>query len=544
MPVTCPYCNGNHSDETLVCPVTGKELSQSLRFVGKKIGKYEIIRLIGEGGMGAVFEARHTEIRRRVAIKLLNPALAHDLEALARFTREARATGEIGHENIIEIYDIGKDPETGATYLVLELLKGRTLQNMIDERCGLPINEVVDIMLQVLSALHASHLLGIVHRDLKPDNIFLTTIAGRKNWVKVLDFGIAKIKESGEGHKLTRTGQIIGTPYYMAPEQIKGGGNVDHRSDIYSCGVILYQCLTGKLPFTAPTLQGLIYSILSDEPEDPRVHRPGIPDELVSIVLKAMSKDPAMRYQSAAEMATALEKFGSGMMEVQTELSKVDELAKTMRAKIEGEKTIDKTTSKEQKEQALTELDWKTSKSWKKIKNLTLGIVIVVIILLVGSGLGIFFFKGKLSGKKEVVETSKNTFTMQSMQPKNLEPQKNLINEKERVKVEIEVFPVEAKIFLDGAIINQNPFKSEFDKSDTPHLLEAKLDGFKPWKEWIKFDTQIDRKINLEPSQTEETQVEAEKEVKKKKRKSQTSSSTGTETGKAKGGDIDKYNPY
>ena len=313
MTVKCPHCGKQHSWGTTACPLTRKELEKGFGMVGRTINQYEIERLIGEGGMGAVFEARHTEIGRKVALKFLIPHLAGDREVLDRFFREARAAGQIGHENIIELFDIGQDPESGAPYLVMEILQGRNLQELINDSGALQVAQVADIMVQVLSALGASHALGIFHRDLKPGNIFLTTRAGKKNWVKLLDFGIAKIKQPAE-KGLTATGQMMGTPWFMAPEQIQDMSTSDHRADLYACGVILFQCLTGKVPFDAPSIPGLLVSIMSQAPPDPRSIRPEIPPDLAQIILKAMARDPAARYQSAVEMADALIPYGTGNM--------------------------------------------------------------------------------------------------------------------------------------------------------------------------------------------------------------------------------------
>ncbi|MFH1438076.1 MAG: serine/threonine-protein kinase [Pseudomonadota bacterium] len=307
----CPHCGKQHSWGIAACPLTRKELEKGFGMVGRTINQYEIQRLIGEGGMGAVFEAKHSSIGRKVALKFLTPQLAGDQEVLDRFFREARAAGQIGHENIIEIFDIGQDPESGAPYLVMEILQGQNLQDFINDAGSLQVAQAADIMLQVLSALGASHALGIFHRDMKPGNIFLTTRAGKKNWVKLLDFGIAKIKQPAE-KGLTATGQMMGTPWFMAPEQIQDMSTSDHRVDLYACGVILYQCLTGRVPFDAPSIPGLLVSIMSQAPPDPRSIRPELSPDLTQVILKAMARDPGQRYQSAAEMADALMPYGTG----------------------------------------------------------------------------------------------------------------------------------------------------------------------------------------------------------------------------------------
>jgi serine/threonine protein kinase len=507
MPFSCPYCGSEHPDEAAVCPTTGREIGLSHRLVGKSIGKYEILRLIGEGGMGAVFEARHTEIRRKVALKLINAQFAKDPEVLARFSREARATGEIGHENIIEIYDIGNDDRTGATYLVLELLHGKTLQELIDEKSGLSAAEAVDIMLQVLSALAAAHTLGIIHRDLKPENVFLITRAGRRNWVKLLDFGIAKIKETEEGHKLTQTGAMMGTPFYMAPEQIKGEKAIDQRLDVYACGVILYQCITGKVPFDSPTIPGLVYAILNETPMDSTMRRPGTPQDFSAVIRRAMARDPAARFSSALEMARALEKFGSGTVAVDAEIGKADELARTLKGSVEP-------TALAAPEGTSTSMEWgKTGARRLERRKRTAVIAIALFVLLSVTGLGIYYF-GFMS---------KGTSAKPALEPAGKPPLGKALKDvpeppgKEKMVLAVTALPAGAAIFIDGASVGGSPYKASFEKSDAPRLLEVRLDGFEPFAEWVKLDADVFRTIKLVPQETL-TEEDTEKPGTKKKK--------------------------
>lgn len=308
----CPHCGGEHSDEDLVCPATGEDISPALAQVGKIIGgKYELLSLMGEGGMGAVYEARHVEIRQKVAVKLLHFQLARDHEIRQRFFREAMAAGEIGHENIIQMHDIGRDV-TGSVYLVMEMLKGESLAERVTRSGAMDTDLAVDIMLQVLDALASSHQKGIVHRDMKPENIFLCRLGGRDDFVKILDFGIAKVKDPADGESLTRTGTMMGTSHYMAPEQIAGDREADHRIDIYACGVILYQMLVGRVPFDATSVHGVIYKIMNEEPPPLSSTREGLPAGLEDIIRRAMKRERSERFQSASDFAFALQPFGSG----------------------------------------------------------------------------------------------------------------------------------------------------------------------------------------------------------------------------------------
>ncbi|MBW2261941.1 MAG: protein kinase [Deltaproteobacteria bacterium] len=308
----CPHCGGEHPDGTDSCPETGEELTQTQLQVGKIIGgKYELLRLLGEGGMGAVYEARHVEIRQHVALKLLHFQLARDQEIRQRFFREAMSAGEIGHENIIEMHDIGRDV-TGSIYLVMELLKGESLAEKVRRVGAMDVAQAADVMLQALDALNASHAKGITHRDMKPENVFLCRLGGRDDFVKILDFGIAKVKDPEDGEALTRTGAMLGTACYMAPEQIAGDREADHRMDIYACGIILYQMLAGRVPFDSTSIHTVIYKIMNEDPPPLSEFRANLPHEIEEIVRRAITRNRDHRYQTVADFAHALTPFGSG----------------------------------------------------------------------------------------------------------------------------------------------------------------------------------------------------------------------------------------
>ena len=265
--------------------------------------KYELVRLLGEGGMGAVFEARHVLIGKRLAVKFLHPQFAQNSELVARFSREAQAAAAIGHRSIIDITDIGMS-EDASVYLVMEFLEGHDFGATIHRNHGmLPVDQVAYITAQTLSALAAAHDAGIVHRDLKPDNIFLVATGQALPDIKLLDFGISKMTHSGNPQdRLTKTGTMMGTPYYMAPEQAKGAKHIDHRVDIYAMGVIMYEALTGTVPFQAENTFALAYEILNAELTPLRDHRPDLSPELEALVLKAMDRDMNGRFETAEEM--------------------------------------------------------------------------------------------------------------------------------------------------------------------------------------------------------------------------------------------------
>ena len=264
-------------------------------------GKLRIVRLVGEGGMGSVYEAEHVVLRRSVAVKFLSPDLASDEGAVARFRREAEAAARIGQDNICEVFDFGAD-ERGQPYFVMPLLRGASLAAVIQQTGPFPPRRALDVAKQVLAALAAAHVAGIVHRDLKPDNVFLTTVGDREDFVKVLDFGISKVMRAPTGMRdgnLTRTGSVLGTPNYMAPEQARGAKDVDHRVDIYAVGVILYEMLTAHRPFEGETFNEILWNIWNEPLAPPRAYRPEIPREVEELVLRAMSRDRDKRHPTA-----------------------------------------------------------------------------------------------------------------------------------------------------------------------------------------------------------------------------------------------------
>jgi serine/threonine-protein kinase len=266
--------------------------------------KYRLTRLLGEGGMGSVYEAEHTMLHRRAAVKVLHPEFAESTEAVERFLREAMAASAIGHPNIVEIFDVGQEDD-GTTFIVMELLEGNDLgvQLALDGR--LNPARVVAIVLQVLSALHEAHHKGIIHRDMKPDNVFLSVDARLREEVKLLDFGVAKVQGQLEGTEemsMTRTGVTLGTPYYIAPEQARGRKDIDVRVDLWAVGVMLYEMLSGRLPFEGESYNEIISGVLMDDHRSLREVAPDVPASLAEIVEQALVKDRDLRYQTAAEM--------------------------------------------------------------------------------------------------------------------------------------------------------------------------------------------------------------------------------------------------
>jgi serine/threonine-protein kinase len=271
--------------------------------VNERLGAYRIVGMIGEGAMGVVYEGRHDILGRRVAIKTLRPELARNPQVAPRFLREARAATRVTHENIVTIYDQGTAPDGGA-YIVMELLEGETLADRL-RRGPLGVPELAHVFGQILRALAEAHAAGVVHRDLKPPNVYLTRRGDDALFVKLLDFGVARLSAELTAQKLTTPGMLIGTPAYMSPEQIFGKP-VDLRSDLFSVGVMLYEAAVGVVPFGGANMGELAANITRSEPPPPRLRAPELPQGLEAVILRALAKDPAARFPSAAAMFDAL----------------------------------------------------------------------------------------------------------------------------------------------------------------------------------------------------------------------------------------------
>ena len=289
---------------------------QPADLLGRTIGgKFLIEAILGSGAMGVVYRARQTGLDKVVAIKVMHTGLAFDKTFAARFHREAKAASRLDHPNSIRVLDFGQEPD-GLLYIAMDYLDGRDLLDVINAEWPLSVARMVDILSQALSALAIAHDLGILHRDLKPENIMVLQVKGDDgrpaDLIKVCDFGIAKIIEKStedgekpERGKLSTAGIVVGTPAYMSPEQAKGGV-VDARSDIYAMGIILYQMLTMRVPFDAPTALSTLLRLLNEEPQAPSVLSSRVDPKLEAVCLKAMAKKPEDRYQSAREMRSAL----------------------------------------------------------------------------------------------------------------------------------------------------------------------------------------------------------------------------------------------
>jgi serine/threonine-protein kinase len=271
-------------------------------------GKFRIVRMIGDGGMGAVYEARHEILGTSVALKFLHGELARRQGLSTRFLQEARVSAAIQSPHVTKVTDVEQTTD-GTPYLVMELLSGESLQQLLDRQRKVPKDQALDYVLQILSGLEAAHLLGVVHRDLKPDNVFITPSTGGPV-VKLLDFGIAKLRQTNEYNKgLTRPGALMGTPEYMSPEQLYSADRVDHRADLYSIGVMLFEMLAGERPALGEDASAIVGNVMAGKVKRLDELARSLSPELVSVVHKAIHPDKGQRFQSATEMRAALAPF-------------------------------------------------------------------------------------------------------------------------------------------------------------------------------------------------------------------------------------------
>jgi serine/threonine-protein kinase len=273
-------------------------------------GAYRITRLIGEGGMGAVYEAVQLRLNKRVAVKLMARDLAANHEALARFHREAEITSHLGHPHLVTVMDFGQ-AESGEPYLVMEYLEGEDLEHRLRRVGRMSVETVVHVVRQVASALNAAHDQGVVHRDLKPGNVFLLQIPGEPDFVKVLDFGISKMKAART--QLTNASAVMGTPNYMSPEQATGMvEEIDHHVDQWALGCIAWEMLLGRGPFVADDVAAILYQIINLDPHPLAPRVPGLPPAVESVLRRALSKRPTDRFSSMREFSRAIEVAAAG----------------------------------------------------------------------------------------------------------------------------------------------------------------------------------------------------------------------------------------
>jgi serine/threonine protein kinase len=284
-------------------------------------GKYRVERVIGRGGMGVVLAVRHEKLEQRMALKLMLPGAHEHREAVARFLREARAAARIQSEHVARVFDVG-ELDSGEPYMAMEYLEGCDVGSLIATRGTLEPEEAADYLLQACEALAEAHARGIVHRDLKPGNLFLVDRVGGDRMVKVLDFGISKVAptaESGGDGIITHTSSLMGSPLYMSPEQMLSSRSVDARADIWALGVVLYEMLTGNMPFMAETMPEVCALVMNAPPVPLELHKPGLPEGLVRVVMRCLEKRPEDRFANVSELASSLAPHGGALAGVGAE---------------------------------------------------------------------------------------------------------------------------------------------------------------------------------------------------------------------------------
>jgi serine/threonine-protein kinase len=466
--------------------------------IGRVIGRYQLTRHIGKGGMGAVFEAEHTELHTRCALKILHPQYSYNAKLVRRFFNEARAVVSIGHPNIVEVHDFGTTDE-GYCYLQMELLDGKSLLEELRAVKKMDARRACHICGQVARALAASHAHGIVHRDLKPENVFIVTRNGEPDFVKVLDFGIAKLlKRSALGAEQTESGVVLGTTRYMSPEQCRSAKGIDHRTDIYSFGMMLYMMIAGKMPFVADTPGDMVVKILTEPPRklselDPPVV---VPPELEAAILRALEKDPEKRFQRMDDLGDALAPFGGpSRAPGQAPLDVADFAA-------DAEETDDPTTSDEgdvdwydpEEPTALSEEARRASglrdaptrigkPQPRPSARVRAGAVLGAVVVLAGlaSAGGIFWMRNQpapAEARLPQVPAPPPTPSVPST-----------------VRVTVDSRPPGAHVLVDGAQIGSTPLELIRPRDPKPLALRLELEGYQPLDATVVPDG--DRRLDL-----------------------------------------------
>ena len=459
--------------------------------IGRTIGNYVVKTKIGEGGMGAVYAAEHPRIGRRVAIKVLHPELGKSPEIVARFFTEAKAANEIRNEHIIEILDFGELPD-GISYFIMEWLDGKSLSTALEQEPKFPIARAMHTCRGIARALAAAHSKGIVHRDLKPDNVYLIRRGDDPDFVKVLDFGIAKLmtNDLSQGFK-TQTGAIMGTPYYMSPEQCRGATkDIDHRTDIYALGCILYQMVTGQLPFNAEGLGELLLQHMTRPPVPPTQIDPTIPPEIENAILKALEKEPGKRWTSVTEMMNAAgaamgNLTGPVALPSHSQVAPVVELGGRPPS-IAPTPALKQTTMRGAAAEAVpaTQPGGKSRRTFV-VGGVVAGIAAVGLIVMLNRKPAAQPAQGPIAQPK--IETP----------PPKVDPPKIETPPPAQPKIahiKIHSTPADARLTLDNADI---PAESSFPISDVRHELVVKAAGYRSERMWVVFDGDHDYNVPL-----------------------------------------------
>jgi eukaryotic-like serine/threonine-protein kinase len=450
--------------------------------IGTTIGNYVVRKKIGQGGMGAVYLAEHPKIHRQVAIKVLLPEVSRQAEVVQRFFHEARSSSEIHNEHIIDILDFGELPD-GTSYIIMEWLDGQSLREVIRQVQKLPTPRALHITRGIAQALAAAHASNIVHRDLKPDNIFLVRRGDDPDFVKVLDFGIAKLMghRDGDANEIkTQTGALIGTPSYMSPEQCRGQP-VDQRTDIYALGVLMYQMFCGRLPFTAEGLGELLLAHMTQQPPVPHELAPEIPPGIEACILRALEKEQSKRFQYIEELLGVLGGEASGPYHLPQPPGKVGPEDRTL-ARPANSDTVGGAAG-----EALPTTLGTRKKPWA----LVFGAVIAL------GGIGAFVWQQRAPEPKVVIAPGADPRKLPDPKPPDPRPPEVPPPAAATALLTIKTTPPDAQLLLDDAKV-PNPFSGKFPKGDVRHRLVVKASGYRTESEWVIFDGDKDLQIKLE----------------------------------------------
>lgn len=471
--------------------------------IGDRLGgKYRLKKLLRKGGMGVVFEAEHEDLGKLVAVKILKPELAKDERGVSRFKREARAAAAIGHRSIVDVHDVDQT-EDGSLFLVMELLKGETLGQRLAREGTIDVPLATAIAGAILDALRLTHAHGIIHRDLKPDNIYLVESGQRFPIVKVLDFGASRmIDVSGPEERLTESGIVLGTPYYMSPEQARGEVEVDQRSDLYALGVILYECLSGEVPFNARNTLALARRILEAPLVPPRALEPSIPEALEAMILKALERDLEARFKDADEMLQALLPIMGE--EVARAISLPDELLRSEAASHAGSKASSPDEEPSRRPQR--------SGAWlsRGLAGAALAVGIVIAVSLLWSrpsqlGAASPAAPAPIDGSALSAPSNlSKTSTAHDPSLTNLDAAIDatvdaapLIAAEDVVVITLVSVPLGAELAIDGDDIERRGSTFRAPRSSEARQLQITLEDGRQWQQAIRFDD--DREVGIVP---------------------------------------------
>lgn len=443
-------------------------------------GRYKVLRKMGEGGMGVVYLAEHVAIEKKLALKVLLLEYARKADLKERFLREAKAAAAIGHENIVDITDFGETPD-GSVFFAMEYLEGHDLSYHIKQSGPIPWSRAKPIVLQICRALGAAHAKSIVHRDMKPENIFLIEREGRPEFVKVLDFGIAKVSGAKDGeHRLTRTGMIFGTPEYMSPEQAQGH-SPDHRVDIYALGVIMYELLTGQVPFKADTFMGILTKHLFEQPMPPSRCVPSlqIPADVEAIVLKALAKDRNDRFQSMSEMGAAIAQASGRIAHASSDMLAPPRVLATARgsdARLVAADTMAPPVSARRSSASVRPTDGLPALPTNHGKLLAMALGLV---LLLGAAIaGFVLLRGGTEEEALPTAGASRQDAGKTMRTVAAVPDAGGTRTVPRVTIQIASDPMGAKVYKGTRLIGITPTQLSVDKSDRRVMLSFTLAGY------------------------------------------------------------------